>query len=114
MARWQRLIGRPQPAVSLPIPTARPQGVDRRVSDAIRAAVNRLPFRANCLDQAVAASWMLRRRHVAAELVVGLDTQDPREPPHAWVVTSSGGAVVVGGGDVLDRFTAVTRFVSDA
>ena len=69
-----------------------------RVSKAIARVSHRLPWRADCLIQAVAAQNWLRRYHVPAQIVVGARTrsQEPFEA-HAWLTC---GNIVVTGGDI--------------
>lgn len=74
----------------------------------------RLPFRALCLQQALATRRMLRRRGVPATVFLGL-LRDPAarqgggadDRAHAWV--QSGSRVVSGDRD-LDRFAVVGAF----
>ncbi|HWU21088.1 MAG TPA: lasso peptide biosynthesis B2 protein [Nocardioides sp.] len=93
MRRWARVLG-PHGPTSVPIVTGPLTGREAEVSRAIAAAVRRTG--ANCLEQAVAASVMLRRRRLPGLVVIGLDVTDPSQVPHAWFVGASG-LVVVGG-----------------
>lgn len=74
-----------------------------------------MPFPALCLQQAIAARRMLRRRGIAATLHLGV-VRDPAERAksasgaiaHAWV--RCGGQAVTGGEDV-SRYVIVGSFV---
>jgi hypothetical protein len=107
MRRWARVLGVPGPFVVDAVlePLA---GPERRVASALAGASRRL--RQNCLEQAFAASVMLRRRGLRSAVVIGLDREDPRRAPHAWLVGPSGRVVV--GGDVMDDFRPVSQFGS--
>ena len=69
-----------------------------RVSRAIERVSSRLPWRADCLVQAIAAQRWLRRHKFVTQIVVGARErdQDPFEA-HAWLTC---GDVIVTGGDV--------------
>jgi Transglutaminase-like superfamily len=79
--------------------------VEQRVAWAVQAVARRLPtvFR-GCLPQALAACAMLRRRGIAARLVIGVRRAPAPGPieAHAWV--ESGGRVILGGMDDLPSF----------
>ena len=68
----------------------------REVAWGIGAAACRVPWRSKCLEQAIAAKMMLRRRGVHSTLYLGL-TREPMAA-HAWVRV--GGWNVTGGQDV--------------
>jgi hypothetical protein len=76
-----------------------------RVAWAIVAAARRAPWRAECLEQAIAAKAMLRRRGIASTLYLGM-TQDP-VAAHAWLRV--GDMNVTGGRDVA-RYAVVASF----
>jgi hypothetical protein len=107
--RWEKLIGVKSPvtsdAYSHPTP---PTGVDLDVSAAIAAASRRLPFTPTCLDQALAARWLLLRRGERPILVIGLNRADLSATSHAWLVGASGGTVT--GAQPVAEFVAVTEF----
>lgn len=79
----------------------------RRVRWAVAASARRVPWRAKCLEQALAAQWMLRRRSVPATIHYGITRSDNRLLAHAWV---SAGAVGVIGCEGAGGFTEVARF----
>ena len=64
------------------------------VRRAVLAYGRRLPWRAKCFEQGLAAAWMLRRRGMAYALHYGAATQDGRLAAHVWV--TSGPTAVVG------------------
>jgi hypothetical protein len=61
------------------------QRIARRVGWAIRATAAFMPFRAACLQQAVAARAMLRLRGVASIVHFGMDRRGDRCVAHVWV-----------------------------
>ena len=76
------------------------------VRGAIRSAAARLPFRATCLAQSLAASSMLRRRKLPHALHIGARKAEEIEA-HAWV--EAAGLVVAGEGDVGSYAVLLTR-----
>jgi hypothetical protein len=82
-----------------------PDLASRRVAWAIGAAARRAPWRSECLEQAIAAKAMLRRRGIASTLYLGM-ARDP-VTAHAWLRV--GDLNVTGGRDV-DRYTVVASF----
>ena len=83
-------------------------GIDpasRRVARAIGAAARRAPWRTECLEQAIAAKAMLRRRGIASTLYLGMG-RDP-VAAHAWLRV--GDTNVTGGRDVA-RYAVVASF----
>lgn len=93
MRRWAPILGPNGPA-GVPIELGTLHGPEAAVARAIEAGARRVG--ANCLEQAVAASVMLRRRRCPGAVVIGLDLANPADVPHAWFVGASG-HVVVGG-----------------
>jgi hypothetical protein len=77
----------------------------RRVAAAIAAGARRAPWRAGCLEQAIAAKAMLRRRGVESTLYLGL----ARGPvaAHAWLRV---GSLNVTGGQDVSRYAVVASF----
>lgn len=75
--------------------------VPRRVGRIVGKVARRLPFRALCLPQAMAAQWMLRRRGVRSQLVFGArrgTAPDRALEFHAWLIVA--GECVIGAGEV--------------
>lgn len=82
----------------------------REIRWAMRLASKRVPFRALCLQQAVAAKLMLGRRGIPATVTFGLAPHDdPHEKlrAHAWVTS---GRVGVSGFPVDEDLVPVARF----
>lgn len=105
MRRWAPILGAKGP-VSVAGQAAPLAGSEACVARAVTSAARRTS--ANCLDQAVAASVMLRVRGRSGVVVIGLDRERPTDVPHAWLVGRSGAVVV--GGDLMGRFRAVSQF----
>jgi Transglutaminase-like superfamily len=76
-----------------------------RVGRAVAAAAWRTPWRSACLEQAIAAQAMLRRRGIESTLYLGV-AKDP-VVAHAWLRV---GAVNVTGGEDVDRYAVVASF----
>jgi hypothetical protein len=83
----------------------------RDIGWAVRRAADHLPFPALCLQQALAAKHMLRRRSITGALHLGVAT---RKGPggsmtaHAWL---DAGGVEVTGCPVTSEYTEVVCFV---
>ncbi len=105
MRRWAPLLGPSGPARTEPV-LGRLGGTEVRVALAVRSASARTG--ANCLEQAVAASVMMRVRRRPGVVVIGLDARRPAQVPHAWFVGRSG--LVVTGEDVMDGFRPASQF----
>jgi len=90
--RWRKSLG---------VISARPQQTDERIAvdtaTQIRAraigrqvtrAAHKVPFRAVCLPQAMAARWMLARRGIETQLYVGArkSEKDRAFDFHAWLM----------------------------
>ncbi|HEX8648312.1 MAG TPA: lasso peptide biosynthesis B2 protein [Thermoleophilaceae bacterium] len=75
------------------------------VARAMAAAARRAPWRTECLEQAIAAKAMLRRRGIASTLYLGMG-RDP-VAAHAWLRV--GDLNVTGGRDVA-RYAVVASF----
>jgi hypothetical protein len=82
----------------------------RSVGQAVRSAANYTPWKSACLPQAVAAQWMLKRRHVAGTLYLGV-AKDEAKPEklaaHAWLRC---GHIILTGREGHRRFTIVATF----
>jgi hypothetical protein len=91
----------------------RQRPVLRRIRWAIGAVSRRAPWRCKCLEQAIAAKMMLRRRGMASTLYLGV----AREPSgvalqaHAWLRC---GSRYVTGGEDRARYAAVSTFADGA
>ena len=76
---------------------------------AVRAAAQRVPFRAMCIEQGLAAQRMLRRSGIDARLHYGArqGTGEGNLSAHVWV--SVDGEIVLGG-DEASQFAEVAAF----
>jgi hypothetical protein len=106
MRRWSFLLGPTGPARAETLADRQPSATEALVSRAVGSAARRTS--ANCLEQAVAASLMLRARRTPGAVVIGLDPTRPDGVPHAWLVGGSGAVIV--GGEVMGDFRAVSQF----
>ena len=80
----------------------------RRVSFAISAAANNVPWRSDCFPQSIAARKLLRSRGYASTIHLGVERVGDQElAGHAWV--TCGDTVVTGDVD-LHRYTELHRF----
>ncbi len=75
---------------------------------AVKAAGGRLPWRCRCLEQAIAAKWMLRRRDIPATLYLGVKGQGNEMAAHSW--TRCGSRIVTGANVRLEDFTKLASF----
>ncbi len=100
MARLGLRIGGPETAVA-------DTEIGKAVAVAVRRAASIAPFRAVCLQQAVAAALLLRRRGQPVEVLFGVARHDTRLDAHAWAIS---GAVTVTGGAQRHRFTQIAVF----
>ena len=97
-----RPVRRPEPP-----PQARGE-VIRRIRWAITACASRVPWRALCFEQGLAAQLLLRRRGIPAVLYVGAALDDQNGfAAHVWV---RDGEVDVVGGETSARFGLLTSF----
>jgi len=78
----------------------------RGVRWAVETAARNLPWKPVCFPQAVAATMMLRRRHIPSTLYLGVDPERGLDA-HAWVRV---GALIVAGGPLEYRFAVVSSF----
>ena len=83
-------------SVDTPAPDAPRSGPEvAEIGWAVRRAADHAPFRAVCLQQAIAAKLMLRRRGVGSVLHLGVARGGPDGmQAHAWL--DSGGVAVTG------------------
>jgi hypothetical protein len=82
----------------------------RSVGRAVCSAASYTPWESVCLPQAVAAQWMLKRRHVACTLYLGVakDEVTPEKlKAHAWLRC---GDLILTGREGHRKFTVVSTF----
>lgn len=110
---YTRDLGAVAHAAALP---ATPEQNDEavRIGRIVDKVARYLPFRALCLQQAIAVRRMLRRRGVPVSVCLGISrNREDRAAPalgraaHAWVEV--GDRVVSGAGE-LERYAVVARF----
>ncbi len=93
-----RADGAPHPGdATASVGTPAPQ-VPAEIGRAVAKVARHLPFRAKCLQQAMAARWMLRRRSIHPTLVFGVrrnDTPERKLDFHAWLML--GRETIIGG-----------------
>jgi hypothetical protein len=89
-------------------PDPRDDETARTVSWAVRFMAARVPFKAVCLQQGVAAKMMLRRRGIRSALHFGVARKDTGLDAHAWLNTA--GAKVTGY-PVRSDFTELACFL---
>lgn len=100
-----RTLGR-RGAVTTPVgPEA--EALAAEIGAVVAAVAAAAPYRARCLQQALAVRGMLARRGIPSVLHIGMARQPARGDAHAWV--TAGGRVVSGDTD-LDRFVVIDSF----
>ena len=81
-----------------------------KMSWAVESVAHHVPLGFVCLPQAMAAKWMLRRRHLSNTLYLGV-RQDPQKPgrlqAHAWLRC---GPRILTGGQGRQSYTVVATF----
>ncbi|MCB2065903.1 MAG: lasso peptide biosynthesis B2 protein [Erythrobacter sp.] len=71
----------------------------------LHRVAGRMPFRADCVPQALTARWMLARRGIATRIRIGT-RRDPAQDGlqfHAWLMA---GDLVVTGGQDIETYSA--------
>lgn len=110
--RFARQLGGLKPPHSrTTVPALRPEEAEavRKVRWAIAAVAPWMPFKALCLQQAVAARAMLARRGIASILHLGVgDPTGSKLEAHAWL---DAGELTVTGYPVDPALTEVGRFL---
>ncbi len=82
----------------------------RKVGQAVRSAANHTLWESVCLPQAVAGQWMLKRRHIAGTLYLGVakdETRREKLTAHAWLRC---GNIILTGASGHRQFTVVATF----
>jgi hypothetical protein len=77
------------------------QGIEK-ISWAVTAVGSTIPALENCLVQALATQYLLRKNGHPASLRIGVAQEDGEFRAHAWVEVD--GIIVVGGSRALSRF----------
>jgi hypothetical protein len=105
---YSKVLGRPM-TESPQAATAAPESL-RAISEAIVDAGRRVPWTNKCVEQALAAKLMLRRRGLSNTLYFGV-ARDVTLEAHAWLRS---GDVCVTGEAELERYTIVAKFADGA
>ena len=80
----------------------------RRIAWSIDRVSGLVPWRAVCIQQGIAAQWMLRRRHIDAILNYGIGEGPENElAAHVWI--SVAGVAIIGG-EVAANFRTVATY----
>ena len=85
-------------------------GPARMIGRAVQSAARNTPWDSVCLPQAVAAQWMLKRRHIKGTLYLGVakdKTKTEKLAAHAWLRC---GNVILTGREGHRRYTVVSTF----
>ena len=102
IAAWLGTPGTESP----PTATAEQVNIAREIGWAVSCLARRVPWDSRCLAQALAATWMLRRRGLEATVSFGADRGESREfVAHAWLRF---GPCLVTGGVGHERFKTLT------
>jgi hypothetical protein len=84
----------------------------RRVRWSVEACARRVPWRAACFEQGLAAHFMLRRRGIASVLYYGATPDAERGlSAHVWVKAGNSGVV---GHKIANQFAILTTFPQDS
>ena len=79
----------------------------KRISFAVPAAANIVPWRSDCFPQAIAARMLLKRQGYESTIHLGVEKTSPDAVAgHAWVTC---GEIVVTGGEQADRYVEIHR-----
>jgi hypothetical protein len=73
-----------------------------RVTRLVGVASRRGVYKANCLRQALVVWWLLARRGIETDLVIGVRKDGGDFSAHAWVEFE--GRVIIGGDDAPERY----------
>ena len=104
-SHYTRRLGRLNAAA----PTAGPaeEALAAEVGHVVAVAARLMPFRARCLQQALAVRRMLARRGVPAVVHLGVARDGSARDSHAWVTS---GRRVVSGDTDLGRYVVIGTF----
>ena len=93
-------------------PTSREQDATaEQIGEAVRRASKNVPYKAVCIQQAVAAKIMLARRGIPSVMHFGVgrtEDEDEKMRAHAWLATAN---VEVTGYPLDEGFTEIAYFV---
>jgi hypothetical protein len=104
IAAWLGTAGAESPATA----TVEEIGMAKEVGWAVTAVARRVPWDGRCLAQALAATWMLRRRGLEGTVSFGACPGEPTGfRAHAWLRL---GSCIVTGGPSVEGFKVFTTF----
>jgi hypothetical protein len=79
-----------------------------RIVWAIATAARAAPWRCKCLEQALAARWLLKKRRIPSTLYIGVGPAGPASlEAHAWLRS---GSVIVCGDALHERFAPLVAY----
>ena len=81
--------------------------IANRVAAAIHMVSRHTPWKSNCFAQALAGHVMLRRRHAANTLYLGVYKNAHEFAAHAWI---RHGDIIVTGGPGQERYTVIAHY----
>lgn len=81
--------------------------VSEQIGWIVRAMSHYTPWTSNCMAQAMAAKFMLRRRGISSTLYIGVAKTGELLAGHAWL---RAGTHIITGGGALGRYKQVIRF----
>ena len=82
----------------------------RMIGGTVRTAANHTLWKSACLPQAVAAKWMLKRRHIPGTVYMGVmkdETNPEKLAAHAWIRC---GDIILTGARGHHQYTVVSTF----
>jgi hypothetical protein len=74
------------------------------ISRLVSIAANHGPYRANCLKKSLVAWWLLERRGIHPEFMIGVNKDADQFNAHAWLEYQ--GNILIDADDVRQRFVA--------
>jgi hypothetical protein len=110
ISRWSRHIGELRKETALEEDPARVEQA-KLIGGIVRAVAEYVPWRSDCLPQALAARLMLGRRKIPSTLYLGVmkvsENGETRLKAHAWLRC---GTITLTGGKTSRRFGVVSTF----
>jgi hypothetical protein len=108
--RWvAAVLGKPEAQTPEHDDLANLRGI-RRIASMVRRTSRNVPWTSKCLDQAIAAKILLRRRGIATTVYFGVKNDESGElDAHAWLRS---GTCYVTGGAHRERYTIINTFAA--
>ncbi|MEL6477990.1 MAG: lasso peptide biosynthesis B2 protein [Pseudomonadota bacterium] len=101
---YTRALG--QPSSGMPDTSPADLQQVRRFASTVERVAERMPFRAQCLQQVIATRRMLRRRGLGATIYLGVAREGDLSA-HAWIMV---GDEVISGDTSVDGFAVIGTF----